>query len=228
MEFLFDTADITLIEQYRGMFDYTGVTTNPALIRKAGVVEHTFAHFRRLRELIGFDRTLHMQVVSHQADEMVREAMAMLDRVDDQVCIKVPVTPEGMKAMKVLRDRGVRITATAVVTQMQALLALALDVDFIAPYYDQMCDIGIDGERTIRMLVDTIEKENKKTKILAANIKNMDQLRRVCMAGAQAITLNPQLLEESLHMPQIGKAVKLFDDAWQELHGEAGLCELAD
>ena len=152
----------------------------------------------------------------------------MLDKVDDQICIKVPVTPEGMKAMKILKEKGVRLTATTVVTQMQALLALALDVDFIAPYYDQMCDIGIDGRSTIRMLVDSIEKEGKKTKILAANIKNMAQLREVCACGSQAITLNPELLEESLRMPQIDKAVKFFDDAWLEIHGATGLCELMD
>lgn len=228
MEFLFDTAEISLINRYKDMFAYTGVTTNPALIRKAGIVEHTFTHFRELRQIIGPDRTLHMQVVSHQADEMLREAITMLEKVDNGICIKVPVTPDGMRAMKELKQGGVRVTATAVVTQMQALLALALDVDFIAPYYDQMCDIGIDGGELIRMLADTIEKEGKKTKILAANIKNMAQLRQVCAAGSQAVTLNPQLLEETLQMPQIEKAVKFFDDAWQELHGTTGLCELID
>lgn len=228
MEFLFDTADLSLIERYKDMFAYTGVTTNPALIRKAGIREHTFAHFRQLRQIIGPDRTLHMQVVSHQADEMVREAMTILDQVDNRVCIKVPVTPEGMKAMKELKRNGVRITATTVVTQMQALLALSLDVDFIAPYYDQMCDIGIDGEELLRMLAATIEKEKRKTVILAANIKNMAQLRQACAAGSQAVTLNPQLLEEALQMPQIKKAVKFFDDAWQELHGNKSICDLKD
>lgn len=228
MEFLFDTADIGLISQYGEMFAYTGVTTNPALIRKAGVVEHTFAHFREIRSIIGPERTLHMQVVSHRADEMVREAQIILEKVDSQVCVKVPVTPEGMKAIRTLKEQGARVTATAVVTQMQALLALAMDVDYIAPYYDQMCDIGIDGRELIGMLADTIRQEGRCTKILAANIKNMAQLRQVCGAGSQAVTLNPQLLEESLRMPQIEKAIQLFDDAWQELHGEAGLCDLAD
>lgn len=228
MEFIFDTANIDLINKYREMFEYTGVTTNPALIRKAGVIDKTYSHFREIRQIIGYDRSLHMQVVSHDCDEMVREAMHMLDKVDDKIYIKVPVTPDGMKAMKILKEKGARLTATTVVTQMQALLALAMDVDFIAPYYDQMCDIGIDGQATIRMLVDTIEKEGKKTKILAANIKNMAQLREVCVCGSQAITLNPELLEESLRMPQIDKAIKFFDDAWMEIHGTKGLCDLVD
>lgn len=227
MEFLFDTADLDLICAYKDMFAYTGVTTNPALIRKAKIIDHTFEQFREIRQVIGFDRTLHMQVVDHQSDMMVREAMTMLEKVDDRICIKIPVTPEGMKAMRILKQQGVRITATAVVTQMQALLALALDVDYIAPYYDQMCDIGIDGAETIRMLTDMIAKEQRKTKILAANIKNMAQLRQVCLSGSQAVTLNPQLLEESLKMPQIEKAVKFFDDAWAEIHDHQSICDLA-
>ena len=226
MKVLFDTADITLIRQYKDMFAFEGVTTNPALIRKAGIVENTFKKFQDIRKEIGSDRSLHMQVVSHDADEMVREAMWMCEKVDREISVKIPVTPDGMRAMKELKKEGVSVTATTVVTQMQALLALELNVDYIAPYYDQMCDIGINGDELINLLAQTIEKERLQTKILSANIKNMEQYRRVCLAGSHMITLNPQLLEEALKMPQIGKAVKFFDDAWMEMHESTRLCEL--
>ena len=226
MKVLFDTADITLIRQYKDMFAFEGVTTNPALIRKARIVENTFKKFQDIRKEIGNDRSLHMQVVSHDADEMVREAMWMCKKVDREISVKIPVTPDGMRAMKKLKKEGVSVTATTVVTQMQALLALELNVDYVAPYYDQMCDIGINGDELINLLAQTIEKERLQTKILAANIKNMEQYRRVCLTGSHMITLNPQLLEEALKMPQIGKAVKFFDDAWMEMHGSTRLCEL--
>ena len=226
MKVLFDTADITLIRQYKDMFAFEGVTTNPALIRKAGIVENTFKKFQDIRKEIGSDRSLHMQVVSHDADEMVREAMWMCEKVDREISVKIPVTPDGMRAMKELKKKGVSVTATTVVTQMQALLALELNVDYIATYYDQMCDIGINGDELINLLAQTIEKERLQTKILSANIKNMEQYRRVCLAGSHMITLNPQLLEEALKMPQIGKAVKFFDDAWMEMHESTRLCEL--
>jgi len=226
MDFMFDSADIALINEYKDMFDYVGVTSNPALIRKAGLTSGMFDRFREIRSIIGFDRSLHMQVVSHDYKEMIREALHIIEQVDDKVFIKVPVTPDGMKCMKYLKSQGIGITATAVVTQMQAIMALSLDVDFIAPYYDQMCDIGINGNELISMLVDTIDREEKKTKILAANIKNMAQLRDCMMSGAQCITLNPQLLEESLRMPQIAKAVKFFDDAWDEMYGTTSICDL--
>ncbi|MBO5570051.1 MAG: fructose-6-phosphate aldolase [Clostridia bacterium] len=228
MDFLFDTADIRLIERYQDMFNYTGVTTNPALIRKAGIRDDTFARLREIRSLIGFERSFHLQVVSHDADEMVREAFFMQEKVDDKIYIKIPVTPDGLKAIKVLTANGVRITATAIITQMQAILAQSMGADYIAIYYDQMCDNGINGEETIRLLSDERARKpnQKQSSILAANIKNMAQLRACFSAGADAITLNPELLEESIRNPQISKAVRFFDDAWEELHGKTHLCEL--
>lgn len=228
MKFMLDTADLTLIRQYRDMIPYTGVTSNPALIRKAGIRSGLFETFREIRRCIGPDKSLHMQVVSHDSEEMIREAMYMRQMVDEDISIKVPVTPDGMKAMKYLKAQGVRLTATAVVTQVQAMLALELEPDFIAPYYETMCDLGTDGEEIIGMLAETVKKESLKTEVLAANIKNMDQLRRVCRAGAHSVTLNPQLLEQALQEPAISKAVRFFDDAWQEIFGETRLTEISD
>ena len=229
MVFLFDTADIRMIERYQDMFEFSGVTTNPALIRKAGIKDHLFTRLREIRSLIGFERSLHLQVVSHETDEMVREALYMQEKVDDQVYIKIPVTPAGLRAIKILRDQGVRITATTVVTQMQALLAQSVGAEYIAIYYDQMCDIGINGAETIRLLSSENKQENKKTSaVLAANIKNMAQLRACCESKADAVTLNPELLEEAICNPQINKAIKFFDDAWEDLHGKTHLCELTE
>lgn len=226
MEFLFDTADIKVIEKYHEIIPYTGVTSNPALIRKAGVGEELFAHFREIRRIIGKGRSLHMQVVSHDAEEMVREAETILERVDDQVCIKIPVTLEGMKAMQILKSRGVHLTATAVVTEIQSILPIELDVDYIAPYYSRICDRGIDGRKLIREQLETIEREGRKTRILAASIKTMTQVREIFESKSQCITLNPTILDEALQDVSVSLAVKPFDDAWEEMFGQRSICDL--
>lgn len=226
MEFLLDTADIRIIEKYHEMIPYIGVTSNPALIRKAGVGEELFSHFREIRRIIGGQRSLHMQVISHKADEMIREAETILERVDNQVYIKVPVTSEGMKAMKVLKEKGIHLTATAVVTELQAILPLALDVDYIAPYYSKMCDRGIDGKKLIQEQVDTVIRERKKTKILAANIKTVTQVKEIFESKSQCITLNPMILEEALWDPAIDQAIVPFDHAWEDLFGHQSICDL--
>lgn len=226
MNVMFDTADIKLIERYMDMFHFTGVTSNPALIRKAGIKSDLAMRFREIRSLIGIDRSLHIQVVSHNAEDMIREAMHIIEKVDDRVYIKVPVTPEGMKAIKVLKAQGIGVTATAIVTQMQAILSLGMQADYIALYYNTMCDLGINGDETISVLSAAAASEQSPSRILAANIKNMAQYRACLMNGAQDITLDPTLLAEALTMPQIEKSIKFFDDAWKELYGEKTLCEV--
>lgn len=228
MEFLFDTADIALIRRFHDTLPYSGVTTNPLLLYKAGIKEHMFCRLGEIKELIGKERTLHVQVVSHKSEEMLLEAETILKQVGQDTCIKVPVTPDGMKTILELKRRGVRVTATTVVTQHQALLALAAGADFIAPYYAQMCQLGIDGRACLSLLCKQIEKQGLSTRILAANIKNLTQLDQVCQAGCSMVTLNPQLLQQALTVPQIGEALAPFDEAWQGMHGSSGLHELED
>lgn len=156
---------------------------------------------------------------------MIREAMYIRKQVGEDVCIKVPVTPDGMTAMKYLKTQGVRLTATTVVTPVQAMLALELEPDFIAPYYTQMCGLGTDGAEVIRLLAETIERKKLRTRVLAANIQDTDQLWQVYRAGAHCATLNPRLLEQALQEPAIPQAVRFFDDAWKEAFGEIRLTD---
>lgn len=225
MEFMFDTADLKLIRQYEDMIPYTGITTNPALIRKAGIRTGLFDALREIHRCVSSGKSLHIQVVSHDSREMIREAMYIRQQVGEDVCIKVPVTPDGMTAMKYLKTQGVWLTATTVVTPVQAMLALELEPDFIAPYYSQMCGLGTDGAEVIRLLAETIERKKLRTRVLAANIQDTDQLWQVYRAGAHCATLNPRLLEQALQEPAIPQAVRFFDDAWKEAFGEIRLTD---
>lgn len=226
MEFFFDSANIDLIRQFDKTIPYRGVTTNPLLLYKAGINEHTFQRLREIKDFIGANRTIHIQIVSHESKKMLLEAEAILKQVGEDTCIKVPVTPEGMKTILELKRQGVRVTATTVVTQPQALLALAAGADFIAPYYDHICEAGIDGQECLSMLAKQIETYKLPTRILAANIKNMTQLVQVCQSGCHGITLNPQLLQQALTVPEVGAALAPFDEAWQNMHGALLLHEL--
>ena len=213
---MFDTADLKLIRQYEDMIPYTGITTNPALIRKAGIRTGLFDALREIHRCVSSGKSLHIQVVSHDSREK---------QVGEDFCIKVPVTPDGMTAMKYLKTQGVRLTATTVVTPVQAMLALELEPDFIAPYYTQMCGLGTDGAEVIRLLAETIERKKLRTRVLAANIQDTDQLWQVYRAGAHCATLNPRLLEQALQEPAIPQAVRFFDDAWKEAFGEIRLTD---
>ena len=104
MKYLLDTANLDAIRYYTDIFPIAGVTSNPSIVKKEGKIDF-FAHMNEIRSIIGMDKTLHIQVTALDTDGMLRDAETILNKVDDQVCVKVPVTLEGIKAIKTLKNR---------------------------------------------------------------------------------------------------------------------------
>lgn len=225
MEFLFDTANIEEIKKYSAIYPITGVTSNPSIIKKEGSIDF-YRHFREIRKIIGTERSLHIQLTASNEDTMLREADAVLDRVDENVFIKVPVNETGLKVMRILKRDQVGITATAVYSKIQGYLALETGADFIAPYFNRMENLDIDSCGTIASLAEQIRNYGYKTKILAASFKNIAQVNAAFEAGAQTATLPPQLLREAMGMSAIGKAVEDFKCDWESVFGERDLTQL--
>ena len=113
MEFIIDTVNLEEIREAVEYMPIVGVTSNPSIV-KVTSPENFFDHMRAIREIIGKERSLHIQVISKECNEIVKEAHRILKEVDDEVYIKVPVSYEGIKAIKILKAEGVHITATAV------------------------------------------------------------------------------------------------------------------
>lgn len=225
MEYMFDTANIELIEEGIKIFPITGVTSNPSILKKEGKIDF-FNHFRKIREIIGMDKTLHIQVVAEDCEGILKEAKAILENVDDKVCIKIPVNAEGLKAMKILKAQGVSITATAIYTTAQGLLAMEAGADFIAPYFNRMENMSINPREVIKAFADMIEKYNYPTKILAASFKNIGQVNDSFAAGAQTATMAPEILIDALKMPAIQKAVDDFAADWESVFGKVSITDL--
>lgn len=224
MEYMFDTANIKLIEEGIKIFPITGVTSNPTILKKEGKID--FSHFRKIREIIGMDKTLHIQVVAQDCEGILKEAKAILENVDNKVCIKIPVNVEGLKAMKILKEQGVSITATAIYTTAQGLLAIEAGADFIAPYFNRMENMSINPREVIKIFADMIKKYNYPTKILAASFKNIGQVNDAFVAGAQTATMAPEILLDALKMPAIQKAVDDFTSDWESVFGKVSIADL--
>ena len=137
MDILFDTANLEDIERMTPIYPVTGVTTNPSILKKEGKVD-VYKHFRRIREIIGTERTLHVQVLAKDAQGMIDDAHRLLDKIDDQIYPKIPTTEAGIAAMRHLKGEGVNVTATAIYSKTQGFLAIATGVDYLAPYYNRM------------------------------------------------------------------------------------------
>jgi len=222
MEILFDTAHLADIAEMTPIYPVSGVTTNPTILKAEGRVDF-YEHFRRIRQAIGFDRTLHIQVVARDAEGMVADAHRLLERVDNKVFAKVPTTEEGIKAMRMLHDEGIGVTATAIYSKTQGILAIAAGADYVAPYFNRMESLDIDTVATIQALAQFIDRQGGACKVMAASFKNVAQVSAAFEAGAGAVTVPPQLLRAALRTPDVAQAVEDFASDWRETFGTDGL-----
>ena len=143
MEIIIDTVNLEEIKEAVEYMPIVGVTSNPSIVKQTSPKDF-FEHMREIRKIIGKQRSLHIQVISKECDEMVKEAHRILEEVDEEVYIKIPVSYEGIKAIKILKEEGVHITATAIYDLMQAYMALAAKADYIAPYVNRIGNLGAD------------------------------------------------------------------------------------
>ena len=182
---------------------------------------------KEVRKIIGKDRSLHVQVISKDCDEIVNEGHRILEEIDDQVYIKVPVSYEGIKAIKILKSEGLNVTATAVYDLMQAYMALAAKADYIAPYVNRIGNLGSDPYELINELSNRIVMDNYECKILAASFKGLQQIRDAFNAGAQSVTAPVAVLKQIFANPNIEKAVNDFNNDWYDVYGKGkGICDL--
>ena len=225
MEFIIDTVNLEEIKDAVEHMPIVGVTSNPSIVKKTSP-ENFFDHMRKIRNIIGRERSLHIQVISKDCDEIIKEAHRILEEVDEDVYIKVPVSYEGVKAIKLLKDEGINVTATAVYDLMQAM-ALAAGADYIAPYVNRIGNLGSDPMELISELSNRIMMDGYDCKILAASFKGVQQVRDSFNCGAQAITAPVEVLKTIFNNPNIEKAVNDFNSDWYSIYGEGkGICDL--
>lgn len=114
---------------------------------------------KEIRSIIGNEKTLHIQVVADRYEDILKDVKRILENVDNDVFVKIPVTKDGLKAIKKLRSDGINVTATAIYTKAQAYLAIAADANYIVPYYNRIENLNIDPIATIQSMARIIEKK---------------------------------------------------------------------
>lgn len=214
MEFIVDTIDLKDIKEAVEYMPIVGVTSNPSIV-KATAPEDFFSHMKEVRKIIGMERSLHVQVISKDYEGIMLEAKTILEKIDDQVYIKVPVSYEGTKAIKALKAQGVHVTATAVYDLMQGYIALASGADYIAPYVNRIGNLGSDPYELITELSNRILMDGYDCKILAASFKGVQQVKDSFNSGSQAVTAPVAVLKQIFANPNIEKAVDDFNADWE-------------
>ena len=132
MEFMLDTLNINEIKKWARVLPLAGVTSNPTIAKKEGEIDF-FKRIHEVREIIGEAPSIHVQVVAKDYDGILKDAAKIRQECGGNVFIKVPVTPEGLAAIKTLKSEGYKITATAIYTVFQGLLAIEAGADTLLP-----------------------------------------------------------------------------------------------
>lgn len=225
MELLLDTANLEAIKKYCDYYNITGVTTNPTILsRENGPF---FETYEAIRTIIGEEKQLHVQVTSRLCEEMLKEAQTITARLGKEVYIKIPVIEEGIKAIKLLKKDGFSVTATAVVSPQQAFLAGSVGADYVAPYINRMANLNMDPYVVVERIRTVFDAQKISTKVLGASFKNTQQIMLTYEAGAEAVTVAPELLTTMCSNAVTDMWVTNFEKDREKLYGNLRINELA-
>lgn len=217
MLYFLDCGDVRAIEAAFDIYPLAGVTTNPTLVaREKRPLRELLLDIRRA---IGAKTLLHVQVLAADAETMVEEAFRLRDLVGEGFLPKVPVTPQGVKAIRRLAGLGFSPTATAIVSPTQALMAARAGAAYAAPYVNRLDMIGGDGVGVVGQIAHLFAQYELPTRILAASFKSVQQVHAVAMAGAQSVTLAPELLPHLLAHPLTDSGIAGFLADWADAYG---------
>lgn len=218
MKLLIDSANIKSIKHLIKYFPIDGVTTNPSILKKEGQDPYTI--LRKIKSII-FDRDLHVQAISKSSKDMVDEAIRITNKLGHDTFVKIPVNEEGLLAIKILSQKEIKTTGTAVYSTEQAYLAGKAGANYIAPYLNRMQNLYGNGIETISK-IDTIFKQNNMcTKILAASFKNKKQLMDVAEIGVDAATAPADIIKSMLDNANVDAAIDKFTQDFYDLCGQA-------
>lgn len=217
MKLLIDDANLEEIKRLYDYYPIDGVSTNPSILAKTG--RNPYDVLTEIRTFIGPAADLHAQVISRTAEGMVSEGRRIASVLGKNTFIKIPVVPEGIKAMRILSAQGFRVTATAIYTAQQAFLAGKAGADYAAPYVNRIDNLGCDGVAAAKHIHDIFQGNGLKTQLLAASFKNTQQLLELAEYGIGAATAAPDIIDGLLKNPTVTSAVEAFISDFEGLCG---------
>ena len=222
MKLLLDTANLGDIKRIREHFPIVGVTTNPTILAKEG--GDLKALLLAIREILGSELELHVQVTSTDYEEILKEARAAVALLGENTFVKIPMSENGLHAIATLAKEGVSITATAVLTPGQALLAANAGAKYVAPYVSRYENIGGDGVQMVAEIHELLL--DSETEILAAIFKTMRSILDVALTGAESATIGTELMDKLLAHPVSASSIEGFAKDWDKAFGGKKLYEL--
>jgi transaldolase len=187
MKFFVDTANLDQIKEAQALGILDGVTTNPSLMAKEGIVgyDHIMAHYKAICELV--DGDISAEVIATDYQGMIKEGQALAD-LHENIVVKVPMTIDGIKAIRWFTDNDIKTNCTLVFSAGQAILAAKAGATYLSPFIGRIDDMNWDGIELIAQIADIYSIQGFSTQILAASIRNPLHIVRAAEAGADVCT----------------------------------------
>jgi len=218
MKFFVDTADVKEIKELHDLGLVDGVTTNPSLILKSGGVISEVT--KEICSIV--EGPVSAEVVATEYAQMIKEA-EVLAKIADNVCIKVPLTLDGLKACRTIRtDMKRMVNVTLCFSANQALLAAKAGASFISPFVGRLDDTGLNGMDLIAEIKQIYENYDYTTEILTASVRTVNHVKQAALIGADVITAPPATLRALVKHPLTDKGLELFLADWAKTGQKIG------
>ena len=210
MRFFIDTANIEEIKEANELGVICGVTTNPSLIAKEG--RDFIEVVKEISTIV--DGPISAEVISLDHKGMVEEA-DKLSKIHKNIVIKLPMTLEGLKATKILSQKGINTNVTLIFSATQALLAARAGATYVSPFVGRLDDIGQDGLSLIEEIVDIFNVNAIETEIIVASVRNPIHVAQAARMGADIATVPYKVITQMTKHPLTDKGIENFLKDWE-------------
>lgn len=205
MEFFIDTGNLDEIKEAYSWGIIDGVTTNPSLVAKEGIDQKQL--IKMISEIV--DGPISAEVISTDAKGMLEEAYE-LAKIHENVVIKLPMTKDGMIALKDLSEKGIKTNITLVFSANQALLAAKNGATYVSPFIGRLDDIGQTGLNLIAEIKEVFDNYAMQTKILSASIRHVDHVKSCALIGSDTATIPYKVLSQLFDHPLTTSGIEKF------------------
>ena len=216
MKIFLDSANIDSIRRYNDMGVLDGITTNPTLLSKEqGSPEEIM---KTIVDMVSGPVSL--EVIGTESGQMIEEAHN-LKKYGQNVVVKIPMIPEGLKALRTLSGERICTNVTLVFSANQALLAAKAGATYVSPFIGRLDDIGHDGMAVVKSIVSIFRNYQLKTKVLVASIRHPVHVVQAAEIGADVVTLPPDILGKMMKHPLTDKGLEAFLSDWEKIRSES-------
>ncbi len=214
MKIFLDTANIEQIEKGVSWGIVDGVTTNPTLIAKEGHKDYKSA-LKKICEIV--KGPVSAEVISLEAEGMIKEAHELAE-IDENIVIKIPITFEGLKAVKKLSQEGIKTNVTLIFSPSQAILAAKAGADYVSPFVGRIDDISGEGMKLVREIVEVFNNYLFETEVIVASVRHPMHFIESALIGADIATIPFQTLEKLIKHPLTDIGIERFLNDWKNLN----------